>query len=229
MNRRSRQGVVLASAVAGMVLLCGAVRGEAEEGGDEKRREHRIVVVSGEDDGGGELVREMVLTGGPGSAMDLLHGWTGGGFLGVELAALTPELRAHFGAPEDAGVMVARVTEESPAWRSGVQVGDIVVAVGGEDVASPADLAREVRARGGETVTLEVWRAGSVERLDVTLEEREASWPAGLGPPHWRGARCEREDCRIVVRCDAAGECECTVDGESRDCAELEEDGDEGR
>ena len=37
------------------------------------------------------------------------------GYLGAALTDLTPELRGHFGAPEDAGVLVARVEEESPA------------------------------------------------------------------------------------------------------------------
>jgi len=245
----SKEGRVLVSAVALTATLCGAAWGEAAERGDEGGREHRIVVLEGENGSREERVHEIVLADGPEGAMRFLGGaghlvhpsWAGGGFLGVELTSLTGELRAHFGAPEDAGVMVARVVEDSPAWRAGVRVGDIVVAVAGERVDTPADLAREVRERGDETVTVELWRDGRLEQLDVALEEREASWRGFEGfelPPcaaagdcafdrflHWRGLDCEREDCNVVVRCDGAGQCECEVDGESRDCAELEGEG----
>ena len=46
-----------------------------------------------------------------------------GGYLGVELVDLTPELREHFGAPRDVGVMVGRVEPGSPAARAGLEVG----------------------------------------------------------------------------------------------------------
>ena len=39
---------------------------------------------------------------------------------------MTQELRAHYGAPKDAGVLVAGVESESPAAKAGIQVGDIV-------------------------------------------------------------------------------------------------------
>ncbi len=96
------------------------------------------------------------------------------GFLGVELVPLTPELRAHFGVPEDAGVMVAEVLPDSPAERAGLEVGDIVTAVEGESVASASDLAGLVRSRkNGESVAIELWRAGRLESATATLEERE--------------------------------------------------------
>src|ERR1700674_1056075 len=54
------------------------------------------------------------------------------GYLGVELSELTPELRAHFGAPESAGVMVARVAAGSPAEKGGLNVGDIITSLYGQ-------------------------------------------------------------------------------------------------
>lgn len=97
----------------------------------------------------------------------------GGGFLGVQLMPLTPELRAHFGVPADRGVMVARVDEDSPAARAGIRVGDVVTAIEGEGVETPWDLTVAVRGReAGETARLEVWRDGRGLEFDVTLEER---------------------------------------------------------
>jgi len=111
----------------------------------------------------------------------------GGGFLGVELMPLTPELRAHFGVPEDRGVMVARVVEDSPAARSGLQVGDVIAGVEGKVVESPWDVTVAVRGKeAGETARLEVWRDGRGLDFDVTIEERERR-KIDLGGLQWEG------------------------------------------
>src|SRR5580765_8248340 len=39
--------------------------------------------------------------------------------LGISLVDITPELRSHFGAPKDAGVLVGSVEKDSPAARAG--------------------------------------------------------------------------------------------------------------
>ena len=100
----------------------------------------------------------------------------GRGYLGLQLTRLTPELRAHFGAPEDAGVMVSRVEEGAPAEAAGIRVGDIVTAIDGELVDSVRRLSRTVRRKEeGESVTLELYRDGSLESYPVTIAERERS------------------------------------------------------
>jgi len=96
------------------------------------------------------------------------------GYLGVELVDLTPELRRHFGADENAGIMVAHVDDESPAARAGLEVGDVVVAVDGKMLASDWDLRRLVAPRkAGDVVTVDVVRDGGRLQLKATLEERE--------------------------------------------------------
>lgn len=95
------------------------------------------------------------------------------GWLGVELTRLTPELRRHFGAPEGEGVMIGRVMPESPAFRGGLRVGDILTRVDDDAVRDSGDLSAAVRGRGGEPVDLQVWRDGSVQALRVTLDEKE--------------------------------------------------------
>jgi len=96
------------------------------------------------------------------------------GYLGAAMTELSPELRAHFGAPEDAGVLVARVEPDSPAAAGGLAVGDVITAIDGERVAGGVDLRRRVRAMDeGERATLEVIRGGRVLALTVTVAERE--------------------------------------------------------
>jgi len=96
------------------------------------------------------------------------------GFLGVELTALTPELRRHFGAEEGAGVLVARVEPESPADRAGIRVGDVITRLDGEAVGSTLDVIRSIGGKDqGEIVAVELVRDGRVETVSAAVAERE--------------------------------------------------------
>ncbi|HEY3125059.1 MAG TPA: PDZ domain-containing protein [Thermoanaerobaculia bacterium] len=98
------------------------------------------------------------------------------GYLGIHLLEMTPELRAHFGAPKDAGVLVAGVESESPAAKAGIRVGDIVTRADGERVESGRDLAHVVRGmKSGETLKVEVSRDRAVKQLSVKIEERRSA------------------------------------------------------
>jgi len=100
------------------------------------------------------------------------HGRRSGGYLGVRSIEMTPELRQHFGAPRDAGVLVGAVEPESPAAKAGIQVGDIVTAVDGEEVGSTRDLSRSVRRhKDGDAVKVDLLRDRSKKTLTVTIQE----------------------------------------------------------
>jgi PDZ domain-containing protein len=97
------------------------------------------------------------------------------GFIGVTLLEITPELRAHFGAPKDAGVLVSDVESGTPAAKAGLEVGDVITEIDGKRVESSRDLSRGIRSRkAGETVQLDVVRARASRKMSVTVEEREA-------------------------------------------------------
>ena len=66
------------------------------------------------------------------------------GWIGVDAIELPASLRAHFGAPEDAGVLVSSVSEGSPAEDSGIQVGDVIYEVDGQPVPSAEALSEIV-------------------------------------------------------------------------------------
>ncbi|HYR46041.1 MAG TPA: PDZ domain-containing protein [Thermoanaerobaculia bacterium] len=94
--------------------------------------------------------------------------------IGVRLIEITPELRAHYGAPREAGVLVGGVEPDSPAAKAGIQVGDVITSAEGERIASARDLSAAVRRKkGGEAVKLEVARDRAVRSLTVTVEERK--------------------------------------------------------
>jgi serine protease Do len=72
------------------------------------------------------------------------------GWLGVEAIELPASLREHFGAPEDAGVLVSKVVEGSPAEDAGIRVGDVMYEADGQPVTSRGHLARIVSEAGVE-------------------------------------------------------------------------------
>ena len=96
------------------------------------------------------------------------------GFLGVELSEITPDLRAHFGAPREAGVLVGRVVDDSPAAQAGVRVGDVITAINGEPVGSGWDVRRLVGSLDeGDAAILELVRDGGPLEVRATIRERE--------------------------------------------------------
>ena len=91
----------------------------------------------------------------------------------LSMQDLTPELRRHFGAAEDRGVMIAQVKPGSPAETAGVKVGDVLTMVEDQPVGSPLDVAGALRdKKPGDQVELKVVRAGRPRSLLVELAER---------------------------------------------------------
>ena len=132
---------------------------------------HRVIRLDGAPGEAGERVR--VFRAGP-DGLRSMAPVDGRGFLGVHLIDLTPELRAHFGAGEEAGLLVGRVEAGSPADQAGLRVGDLLTRVGGEPVAGTWDVTRQVRPlTAGQGIALEVVRDRRVETLSATIAERE--------------------------------------------------------
>ena len=122
----------------------------------------------------------------------------GRGYLGVSLLNITEELRAFYGAPPDAGVLVSRVEEDSPAAAAGLRVGDVITAVGGEAMERSRDVVRGIGGLEPEaTVEVAVVRAGAAETLTATLGEREDGvWFGG----DWEGPDFERLELDLADR-----------------------------
>ena len=135
----------------------------------------------------------------------------GGGkraYLGVSLVDLTDELREHFGAPKDAGLLVSSVEDGSPAEKAGIRVGDIIVGIDGKDVGSSGDLRRGLREKKeGDTVRVEVLRGKARQTLVTSVVEREGrrfflpggdafeGLPRAFNGPEWKGRIETLGDC----------------------------------
>jgi len=108
--------------------------------------------------------RRWMITEGPGKRA----------FIGAALNGLTPELREFFGAPSDAGVLVASLTENGPAAKAGLRVGDVITAVDGNRIEESFDIAKSMRGKhAGDTVKLDIVRNKNKQALNVTAEERD--------------------------------------------------------
>jgi S1-C subfamily serine protease len=93
-------------------------------------------------------------------------------YLGVYLSDLTGEAARSFGSPVDSGALVEEVEPGGPADAAGVRRGDVVIAVGPEEVLGSGDLISALRGyQPGETAELTVLRSGEETKLRVDLAE----------------------------------------------------------
>jgi Do/DeqQ family serine protease len=92
-------------------------------------------------------------------------------WLGAKLQAVTPDIAESLGLKRPAGALVATVTEKSPAARSGLKTGDLIVAVDGQAVDDPNafDYRFATKSLGGQA-QLGILRGGKDARLSVALE-----------------------------------------------------------
>jgi serine protease Do len=108
------------------------------------------------------------------------------GKLGLMFQPVTPEIAAAVGLDRPWGAMVSEVMPGSAAARAGIQSGDVITAVQGEDIHRAIELPRNVaRHAPGSTIQVAVLRDG--KRLDVKatldkLEEDKAKPPTRKAP-----------------------------------------------
>jgi predicted metalloprotease with PDZ domain len=91
--------------------------------------------------------------------------------LGIAALSISPELRTHFGAPSDRGLLVDAVQPDSPAARAGVHVGDVVTDVDGDAASSASDIVAALSDRKhGDQVAVDVVRDHKRIELNAKLE-----------------------------------------------------------
>jgi S1-C subfamily serine protease len=112
---------------------------------------------------GGVVVAANALQGGGTASVQSGEPW-----LGVEMSA---QLTA-------AGALVQSVVPASPAEQAGLQPGDLIMAVNGQPVLDPSDVATVIASeRPGQQVQLQVQRGFQELTLVATLRSRPAGSP----------------------------------------------------
>lgn len=90
--------------------------------------------------------------------------------LGVRYLQLEADSPYFEGSGVGHGAYVAEVIEGLPAAKAGVQLGDVIVAVAGEEVTIELDLRNRIYFhKPGDQVTLDVLRDGKMMQIEVTL------------------------------------------------------------
>lgn len=96
----------------------------------------------------------------------------GRGRLGFAAIQISPELRAHLGAPGDRGVLVDSVRGDSPAAKAGLRVGDVVLAVDGANAKSAMTILDALGDnKKGDRIAIEVMRGRTPVTLHATLAD----------------------------------------------------------
>lgn len=96
-----------------------------------------------------------------------------GGYLGVQTEEVTRENFGKLGLRDVRGVAIAKVLEGSPAQTAGLQNGDVIVRINGEEIASGRKLTRLISEISPDhTAKVTVLRGGSEREINVTLGKR---------------------------------------------------------
>jgi Do/DeqQ family serine protease len=92
-------------------------------------------------------------------------------WLGASLQNVTPDIAESLGLKRPAGVLVATVTDKSPAARAGLKTGDLIVAIDGQTVddQNAFDYRFATKALGG-TAQVGILRNGKEAKVAIPLE-----------------------------------------------------------
>ena len=101
------------------------------------------------------------------------HGKVVRGWLGVSIQDLSPELATQFGLLEAKGVLVSDVLDDSPAKKSGLERGDVIVEFDGKPAETPAQLRNLVaQAPVGKKVAVRFVRDKKAKTVELTIVEQ---------------------------------------------------------
>jgi serine protease Do len=93
-------------------------------------------------------------------------------YMGAYIQGVSPELAKAFGETAPNGALVGDVEPGSPAARSGLEKGDIIVALNGKPVTDSNQARMSISMMApGTTANLKVWRNGSEHDLAIKLGE----------------------------------------------------------
>jgi serine protease Do/serine protease DegQ len=112
------------------------------------------------------------------SIMDQLlkYGSVKRGLLGVNIYSLTPDMAKSLNIANTQGVLVSQVTEGSAAANAGIQPGDVITSINGQNIKSNGDLRNAVGlSRVGDKLDVALIRDRKPLHLTATITELPAA------------------------------------------------------
>ncbi len=92
------------------------------------------------------------------------------GWIGVQIQPVTSDIADSLGMKKAEGALVAEPQKDGPAAKAGIESGDVITAVNGEQVKDARELARTIGGMApGATVKLDVLHKGSDKVVNLTL------------------------------------------------------------
>lgn len=128
----------------------------------------------------------------------LEHGRVIRGWLGVSIQDMDPQMAEAFDLDEAKGVLIADVTDDSPAMKGGIEQGDVILVFDEQEVNNASKLQQLVATtKPGKKIKIDVLRDGKIETLKVQVGESPDS--AGMdeeeaeegGPPLLAGVEID--------------------------------------
>lgn len=123
------------------------------------------------------------------------------GWLGVMIQPVSEDLAESFGMENAIGALIADLDPEGPAAKGGLQAGDVILAVNGEEVERSSTLPRLIgRGAPGTEVELTLMRDGEEMTESVEL----GSWPDAEQQPAQAGSNNQARLGVMVAEIDEA-------------------------
>jgi serine protease Do len=104
------------------------------------------------------------------------------GWLGVSIQNVDENTAKALDLEEPRGALISAVLPGQPAEEAGLEAGDVILAVGGQEVEDTSELLRKIAGLApGHRARLTIWRDGGKRTVYVTLGKRDADKLAGNG------------------------------------------------
>jgi serine protease Do len=106
----------------------------------------------------------------------LAHGKVERGRIGVTIQDVSQGLAQSFGLDKPAGALISSVEKGSPADKAGLESGDVILGMNGQQIERSNELPPMVAAiKPGNKATFEIWRKGQRKEIAVTVGEFEGA------------------------------------------------------
>jgi serine protease Do len=117
------------------------------------------------------------------------------GWLGVEAQKVTPDMAQALALPYNSGLILSTITPASPAAAAGLQIGDVILRFGLENIEDMRVLNRAVLRAADQSVPIAIWRQGKRIVVPVAIKEMtQQTW------------RTDMEKSRVKAHLDVADE-----------------------
>ena len=97
---------------------------------------------------------------------------------GLIVQSVTRSISRYLDIPFVKGVIIVEVNQGSPADMTGLEPGDVILSVNGEDVNKPSDIRTVILEndfRSGDKVTLQIFRNGNYKKIKMKLGKYRGS------------------------------------------------------